>query len=475
MPQKGRYIMANIKEKPVATKMAYNIYSNPDLSKTSGKFDAFTIEFRGTKTPYLTYWALCNFGLGLTDESKEIYPDLRGGGAYAGLQNVDKAKGRKGIMAFWEMNYKDSETGEDKILRASRVYPKGESTFGGEGEGTNCIRNYEWHDNTWYRMVLRAWEDPTTGNTFVGQWFEEKETGKWTLISYFDTHLKKSYLRGSMSLFQENFVNDCYNVREFNAKAMYVIDSETKEWVSLDTTLIQYGNGGADNKEGAHDFGANEEFFWGMAGGEVKNQAAYNAASKDKEVVSINQATEPEFGTPSIEVLNITNKSAFTEDKIVAWGLADNSTPQLKYSLNVYDIEGNEIFSKAETRPEVTCCVLNDVTTDLYRCVLTVADIFGNETVAEACTKEYKMALNPEEFEEPTVEEKVSPITKTTTIIKKYIKVPAELPKPSKKGLIIAGSVVGAAVIGATVAGIIIHNNNQKKKKKFDYLLKYFK
>ena len=175
--------MANKKVKPIATKMAYNIYSDPDLSATSRKFDAFTIEFRGTKTPYLTYWALCNFGLGFTPETQAMFPEIKGGGAYAGLQNVDEAKGRKAIMAFWEMAYKDAETGEPKILTASRVYPKGENTFGGEGEGTNCIRNYEWRDNTWYRMLLRTWEDAERGTTFVGQWVEEKETGKWTLIS----------------------------------------------------------------------------------------------------------------------------------------------------------------------------------------------------------------------------------------------------------------------------------------------------
>ncbi|MBE6542838.1 MAG: DUF3472 domain-containing protein [Ruminococcaceae bacterium] len=444
--------MANNQNKPIATKMAYNIYSNPDLSKTSRQFDAFTIEFRGTKTPYLTYWALCNFGLGFTPETQALFPEIKGGGAYAGLQNVDKAKGRKAIMAFWEMAYKDAETGEDKILTASRVYPRGENTFGGEGEGTNCIRNYEWHDNKWYRMLLRTWEDAERGTTFVGQWVEEKETGKWTLISYFDTHLKDSYLKGAMSLFQENFVNDCYNVREFNAKAMYVVDHETKEWVSLDTTTIQYGNGGADNKEGGHDFGANEEFFWGQAGGEVKDQEAYNAVSKDKETVTIIQAAEPEFGVPALEIVNIKNKSAFTKDKLVAWGLADNSTPQLEYKVQVFDIEGNEIFTKSETRPEVTCCILEGVETDVYRCRITVTDIFGNETVLEKGTKEYEYALCPELAEIEAEEEAakaVAPAKKT-------------LSKEAKTGLIVAGSVAAAALIGAAVAGIIVYNKKKK-------------
>ena len=439
--------MANVKNKPVATKMAYNIYSDPDLSKTSRKFDAFTIEFRGTKTPYLTYWALCNFGLGFNPESTEMFPEIKGGGAYAGLQNVDAAKGRKAIMAFWEMPYKDKETGEDKILTASRVYPKGENTFGGEGEGTNCIRNYEWKDNTWYRMLLRTWEDAERGTTFVGQWVEEKETGKWTLISYFDTHLKNSYLRGGMSLFQENFINDSYNVREFNVKAMYVVDNETKDWVSLDTTTLLYHDGGADNKAGAHDFGATDEFFWGQAGGDVADQAAYNAASKKKEVCSIEQPDEPEFGLPSIEIVNIKNKSTYTKNKIVAWGLADNSTPQLDYKVQVFDIDGNEIFSKYETRPEVTCCILEGVETDAYKCRITVTDIFGNETVYEKGTTDYDKATDPFYVEEEVLPE--APAKKT-------------LSKGAKTGLIVAGSVAAAALIGAAVAGVIIYNKKRK-------------
>ena len=41
--------------------MAKNIYSDPDLSKTSRQFEGFTIDFRGVDTPNSTYWALCNW------------------------------------------------------------------------------------------------------------------------------------------------------------------------------------------------------------------------------------------------------------------------------------------------------------------------------------------------------------------------------------------------------------------------------
>ena len=86
----------------VISPMAKNIYSDPDLSKTSKKFDGFTIDFRGIDTPNSTYWALCNWQMDLT-EFKKKYPDAKGGGAYGGLQSSTYEK--RAIMSFWEIQY----------------------------------------------------------------------------------------------------------------------------------------------------------------------------------------------------------------------------------------------------------------------------------------------------------------------------------------------------------------------------------
>jgi hypothetical protein len=281
--------------------MAYNIYSDPDLSKTSNTFTTFSIDFRGVQTPKLTYWALCNFGLYFSDEVKAEYPNIRGGGAYAGLQDVDDGdQGRKAIMAFWEMFYKPKGATEEINLRAQRMYPQGaQNNFGGEGEGTNWITHYLWEDNVWYRMVLHSWEDKETGRTFIGQWFQNRETGEWTLISYFNTQLTNSCLRGNLSLFQENFVGGVnqYVEREFNVKNIYALDHKYNEWKSLDTTLLSYGNGGAANKEGGHSFGATDEYFWGIGGGEIGDmtQEEYENSSTKSKKYKITQPDAPTF------------------------------------------------------------------------------------------------------------------------------------------------------------------------------------
>ena len=72
-------------------------------------------------------------------EFKKKYPDVTGGGAYSGLKTNVNSK--TGILSFWEVKYK--EEGEEKSLRAKRIYPKGsENTFDGEGEGTNYIGEF---------------------------------------------------------------------------------------------------------------------------------------------------------------------------------------------------------------------------------------------------------------------------------------------------------------------------------------------
>ena len=114
------------------------IGSNLDLSKTSEKFSAFTIDFKGIETPKFTYWCLLQWYMDIS-KFKESHPDATGGLAYGGLQVT--GDGPKGIMSFWELNYK--ENGVSKKQRATRVYPPGEEgTFTGEGERTNFISTY---------------------------------------------------------------------------------------------------------------------------------------------------------------------------------------------------------------------------------------------------------------------------------------------------------------------------------------------
>lgn len=381
-------------EKEELKYMAYNFYAGPDLSRTSGKFNSFMIDFRSDKTPLTTYWSLANFGMDLSSaKTRKEYPGITGYGAYAGLQN---SNGKKGILSFWEASY--LKDGEKALLRASRVYPAGSSSFGGEGEGTNCIGPYEWETNQWYRMLLHSWEDQETGTTFAGLWFLDVESGKWTLFSYFDTHLYGSYFVGGMSQFMENYwgldVNTNCNVeRTCNIKNMYVFDHARKNWVSLPTATLSYGDGNPVNEDqkkyGAHSFGATEEYFWGSTGGKVEDQEAYDAASTKHSTHTITQPKKPTLGSVAIGEMKLENG--------LSWTFEESSTPQLSYNIKVVDTKGNTILEKSATRPEVRHETLEGVNEEAVKYVLTVTDVFGATATAELATDAYKAAVGDED------------------------------------------------------------------------------
>lgn len=362
-------------EKQPRRYMAHNIYSNPVLRGTSGGFDGFSIDFRGIETPVATYWALCNWGMDLTS-FRAIHPDAKGCGAYAGLQNT--CNGKTAIMAFWETMY----DGDSKRHNARRIYPAGaDRAFGGEGEGTNYITPFPWEDNTWYRMVLRSWSDAENGTTFVGQWVENRESGVWSLISYFDTKLKDSFLRGGMSQFQENYwQDDSEPIRSFHLKNIFVMDHADGAWKYIPRTSL-----GIDDPAwgfhtgGTHEFGATTEYFFGSAGGDVEDPVAYDAARP------INAL----FALPGEAVLPTAEKTAPTgasvsgsgDTALLTWTVAPTAVPVLGVKAEVLDASGTVLAIVTQTRPEKN--TVSVPAGERYR--LTLTDLYGRNEVCEIC------------------------------------------------------------------------------------------
>lgn len=244
-------------------RMAHNIYSDPDLSETSGKFSAFSIDFLAEDSEKGSYWALCNWAMDLTS-LREKYEVTNGGGAYAGLQNT--IDGQRAIMSFWEIHYND-ENGNDTILNAHRVYPNAKDNyFGGEGEGTNYIGPYDWVVGKWYRMLLRC-VTGDNGNTFVEQWVMDIEKEKWTKISSFDTGLTDSCFIGGMSQFLENYDPSTSTAfRSFRIKNIYVKQKDAQEWTQILKSRLSTDIWW-DNKKGNFAYGSDGNVFWGITCG----------------------------------------------------------------------------------------------------------------------------------------------------------------------------------------------------------------
>ena len=330
--------------------MAKNIYSDPDLTKTSGKFNTFTIDFRGIDTPFSTYWSLCNWGMDLT-EFKKKYPDATGGGAYGGLQTV--IDGKTAILSFWEVLYK--ENGVQKSHRATRMYPSGaESSFGGEGEGTNYIHEFNWPTNVWHRFVIHSWTDYLTKKTFVGEWIQNLSTKEWTLFSYFNTNLDNSYIIGGLSQFQENFYDKYFGEeRSFQIKNMYAYDRINKKWMSLSTSRLSYDPPEWKyNTAGTHEIGYTNNYFYGSSGLPVDNQKLYDSSNPTYIVGTIQQPSTPNFVEPTFKFL----LASLTSSKlIVDWSMTTNTCPCYEYVITIQQSSSSgytTIKTATTSRPE---------------------------------------------------------------------------------------------------------------------------
>ena len=349
------------------------IYSAPDFSKTSNKFEIYTIDFMGTNTPKTTYWALFQFSLDLSDLKKK-YTDVTGGVVYGGLQVVEN--GRKSIMACWQVEYKDK--GVKKIIKSNRVYPKGsESTFDNEGSGTNFLTEYNWPTNVWNRFVVRTWKDELTGNTFIGGWIQNLKTGQWTLHAYFNTNLQNSFILGEIHLFQEHYTYNYFGLeRSFRIKNMYVFDKVDNKWISLNTTRLYIDD--HNDTAGTHELGSTKDYFYASSGLPVDDQKSYDKTHPSSFTGTITQPETPSFSKPVFKSINV----SLTQTKItITWSIDPTSTPCYKYLIEVFkDNNGGWglIHSNISTRPEQQSYTYTAVFKGTYLAYLTCYSISNN-------------------------------------------------------------------------------------------------
>ncbi len=365
--------------------MAKNIYSDPDLSTTSRQFEAFTIDFLGIDTPNSTYWSLCNWQMDLSD-FKKTHSDVSGGGAYGGLQTV--INGKTAILSFWEVLYK--ENGETKSHRASRMYPKGdESSFGGEGEGTNYIHEFNWPTNIWHRFFLRSWVEPSSKNTYVGEWIQNLSTNEWTLFSYFNTKLNNSFRSGGLSQFQENFYDKYFGYeRSFRIKNMYALDKNKKAWISLNTTTLSYDPASwGYNTAGTHDFGYTTTYFYGSSGLPVDDQKSYDASNPERVKGTIKQPNTPLFTSPSFA----STSAVITSNSLtITWEMNSKTTPCYQYHIQILNYSSSKsevIHTHSIYQPEIKEYVYNSTFKGKYQIKLT-CDAISNVSVSININKE---------------------------------------------------------------------------------------
>ncbi len=434
---------------------SHNVYTAPDLSKTSGKFDAFMIDFKTeSENAIATYWALANYTLDIKESLKKLgYMKLGNPAGYAGMQVRNSDTDRVGIMSVWEYQSVDNKM-KKETLNAIRMYPAGNDTFDNEGSGVKCIKDYTWNDNQWYRMLLLCWEDAELGRTFAGTWFYDYTAKKWTLFCYYNYQLVDSYFINGFSQFQENFSSNRANIyRSFNYTNFYVYDHETKEWVS--TPKISLSSCTYPDKVGVVGGGLSEDgkCVTGYADGSKRDEGYVQLNT----TLTIDQPDNPEYGIPAIG--EFTARTAGNKT-VFSWTAGAESTPQLSYDLKVVDENGNEILSSYQTRPEINELRVDKLAESEYKCTLTIKDVFGQETTATYATEGYTDKTpdsneTPEPTQlpitdaQPTGTPATTPVTGTQT------------PSPNGSSTVIIIAAVAAVIIVAVAAAVII----MKKKK----------
>ena len=281
-------------------------------------------------------------------------------------------------MALWQVEYK--ENNQQKVVKSTRIYPKGqESTFSNEGVGTNFISAYQWLTNVWYRYTMHCWEDNSTGNTFVGQWYQNLATKEWTLFAYFDTKLKSSYITGPLFQFQENYIASTFGLeRSSQFKNMYVVDKGTGKWVSLNKTVLSvYTVANNGDTAGTSEFGYTSNYFYMSSGLKVDDQKAYDESKPSSVTAVITQPeTPPDLTAPSFKSVDV----ILTTTKLtINWTLDSKTSPCYQYHINIFH-SSKFIKSEKITRPEVRTYSYTSVFKGEYQVQLICNSISGLTT-----------------------------------------------------------------------------------------------
>ena len=363
---------------------------------TENKTDGFMMDFYSdSENALCTYWSNANWSMyTLPTVKKYGYVNFTGGGAYAGLQILDKPEQRRGIMSMWRYDYLDLKTRQTKHIYAKAIYGK-TTSFSNEGSGTSCVMEYNWKNNQWYRELILCWEDAETGYTFIGNWYYDYEADEWSLFAYYNTFLVDSYMNGNIGQFLENFVESTReNYRSFRYRNIYMLPNgsnyQVDEWKSCNKIYIQSDANPKAHGEAQLGLSEDRTYVWAW----VDGRSEIDTDEKLELTTTLKQDPTPTVGKPVIE--GVTAKDSKSNGKLVGtkveWDFAKNSTPQLSYKVVLTDKEGNELASASGTRPEVKSVRFEDLATDAYRCDVTVTDVFGQETTSSYTSEAYNNA-----------------------------------------------------------------------------------
>ncbi|OWT47804.1 DUF3472 domain-containing protein [Bacillus sp. K2I17] len=286
---------------------APSVYVTPQNTAAS---DIISIDWSPVQTAPYTYWAVHNWNQGGE------------GGGYAGFQQqsgFDQTGKRTLHFALWD------PIASNQAIKAEYLSPTSEaSRFGGEGTGLKVQTTYNWKDSEWYRMTLRSWQED--GHTKFGQWIKDNKLNQWKLVAIMDHPVANVAFNYGLSMFQEDWAGNGQDVREARLKNGYSRKVSDKQWNSWNNQRIS----GQHDTSYQYDGGATSEYLWVKAGGNTQSTIGTG------KTFNINQPSQPEMEILDFDIQNI----RFEDEKLnVSWNLKEQSTPQFKGKIEIYDNE----------------------------------------------------------------------------------------------------------------------------------------
>lgn len=286
---------------------APSVYVTPQNTAAS---DIISIDWSPVQTAPYTYWAVHNWNQGGE------------GGGYAGFQQqsgFDQFGKRTLHFALWD------PIASNQAIKAEYLSPTSEaSRFGGEGTGLKVQTTYNWKDSEWYRMTLRSWQED--GHTKFGQWIKDTTLNQWKLVAIMDHPVANVAFNYGLSMFQEDWAGNGQDVREARLKNGYSRKVSDKQWNSWNNQRIS----GQHDTSYQYDGGSTSEYLWVRAGGNTQSTIGTG------KTFNINQPSQPEMGNLDFDIQN----TRFEVGKLnVSWKLKEQSTPQFKGKIEIYDNE----------------------------------------------------------------------------------------------------------------------------------------
>ncbi|MBK5452255.1 DUF3472 domain-containing protein [Bacillus sp. TH22] len=293
--------------KAVTRSAAPSVYVSPQNTASS---DIISIDWSPVQTAPYTYWAVHNWNAG--GEA----------GGYAGFQQqsgFDENGKRTLHFALWD------PIASKEAIKAEYLSPNSQAgLFGGEGTGLKVQTTYGWKDYNWYRMTMRSWQE--NGHTKFGQWMKDVTKNKWHLIAIMDFPVANVAFNHGLGMFQEDWAGNGQDVREARLKNGYSRKLVDKQWSSWNNQSIS----GQHDTSHQYDGGATSEYLWVKAGGNTQSTIGTG------KIFALTQPTQPEIGKIDFDIQSI----YYENEKLnVSWKLKENSTPQFKGKIEIYNDE----------------------------------------------------------------------------------------------------------------------------------------